>query len=44
LGIGGESIVFRKSINTKEKALKVAPVYNLSQNEEILLKSEQANI
>jgi len=44
LGIGGESIVFRKIINNKEKALKVAPVYNLSQNEEIKLKFEQTNI
>ena len=44
LGIGGESIVFRKFINQTEKALKVAPYNDLPQSDKNQIKLDQANI
>jgi len=41
LGIGGESIVFRKFINQKEKALKVAPYDDLPQSDKTQIKLDQ---
>ena len=44
LGIGGESIVFRKFINSKEKALKVAPYGDISDVDKNIIQTAQANI